>query len=273
MSTFIQIPLSLIALTTKSKFSEIYTYLLIRSQIKDNSYTASISEKELSVILNVSDTTIEKYVKDLKPYFNSVTLTKGNGTYPYNVYHFSKLSKDYSVVLPSLIMNTDLTPEEKGILIKIKLQCNRGTNYITYKAKADLVKILGIGKNQINKKIQPLIDKGYIFFIKNTLHVTSTFFPLGTLEGDSAHSIKNYIYTAIYKFCLIRKVVPPLRDNKALGYLVAKYPSPELNNIFLKTLCERCKELPDNVSLDYFVMVLEGKKVDRTKTKCTSIML
>lgn len=263
MSTFIQIPLNLTELTTKSKFAEIYTYFLIRSQIKDNSCTASISEAELSGRLNVSERTIKKYISDLKPYFDSVTLTKGNGTYPYNVYHFSKLTKDYCVVLPSLINNTDLTPEEKGILIKIKLMCNKGTNYITYKTKADLVSILGIGKNQISNKLQPLIDKGYICYLNNTLQITPTFFPFGSKEGDKYQNQLNYIYDTIYKFCLLKKVVPPLRDNKALGYILAKYPEPSYENTLIKALAERCKTLPDTVSLDYFVMALEGKKVKR----------
>lgn len=271
MSTFIQIPLNLTTLDTKSKFTEIYTYFLIRSQIKDSSYTASISEAELAKTLSVSDTTIKKYIKDLKPYFHSVTLTKGSGTFPYNVYHFTKLIKDYSVALPSLIMNTELSPEEKGILIKIKLMCNKGTNYITYKAKADLVKIVGIGKNQINKKLQPLLDKGYIWFIKNTLHVTTKYFPLGNTEGESMYSIRNYIYETIYKFCVLKQVVPPLRDNKALGYLMAKYP--EKDNSLLQALNERCSTLPDSVSLDYFVMALESKKIDRVKTNFGCIIL
>lgn len=271
MSTFIQIPLKLIELNTKSKFAEIYTYFLIRSQIKDSSYTASIPEAELSEKLGVSDTTIEKYIKDLKPYFDSVTLKKGSSTYPFNVYHFTKLSKDYSIVLPTLISNTELTPEEKGILIKIKLMCNKGTNYITYNTKADLVKIIGIGKNQINKKLQPLLDKGYIWFIKNTLHITTKYFPLGNLEGETTTAIRNYIYETIYKFCILKGTVPPLRDNKALGYLMAKYP--EKDNSIIDTINERCKILPADVSLDYFVMVLEDKKIERVKTKFGNIIL
>ena len=79
MSTFIQIPSNLINLTSRSKFIEIYSYLLIRSQIKDNSYKASISEKELAQLTNTSDRTIRNYLDNLKPFFEYVTLYKGNG--------------------------------------------------------------------------------------------------------------------------------------------------------------------------------------------------
>ena len=132
MSTFIQIPSNLINLTSRSKFIEIYSYLLIRSQIKDNSYKASITEKELAQLTNTSDRTIRNYLDNLKPFFEYVTLYKGNGKYPYNVYQFTKLEKDFSIVLPELITDSELTAEEKGILIKIKLQCCKGTNYIRY---------------------------------------------------------------------------------------------------------------------------------------------
>lgn len=103
MSTFIQIPLNLTELTTKSKFAEIYTYFLVRSQIKDNSCMASISEAELSGRLNVSERTIKKYISDLKPYFDSVTLTK-----------------DYWVILPSLI--NDPRRKESSYKDKVNVQ-------------------------------------------------------------------------------------------------------------------------------------------------------
>lgn len=41
----------------------------------------------------------------------------------------------------------------------------KGTNFIKCASKAELVKIIGIGKNQISKKLRPSEDKGYICFI------------------------------------------------------------------------------------------------------------
>ena len=89
MSMFIQMPQTLTNLKTKSNFSEIYTYFLIRSQIKDNSYTASIAETELADKIGVSNLTIKRYIKDLKPYFDNVTKSKATGDHYYNVYHFT----------------------------------------------------------------------------------------------------------------------------------------------------------------------------------------
>lgn len=257
MSTFIQMPQTLTDLKTKSNFLEIYTYFLVRSLITNNSYTASITATELAAKIGVSDLTIKRYIKDLKPYFDNITKSKTTGDHYYNVYHFTYLSKDYSIVLPSLIEDSELTAEQKGILLKIKMECEKGTNFIKYISKSELVKILGIGKNQINRKLQPLLDKGYISYVGNSLQLSQKYFPL-SLE---AIEITNYVYKVIYDFCLHQKVCPPLREAKALNYIAGKYP--ELDDELVKTLQERCAKLPREVSLDYFVYVLSHKEVHR----------
>ena len=270
MSTFIQIPSNLINLASRSKFIETYSYLLIRSQIKDNSYKASISEKELAQLTDTSESTIDRYVKDLKPFFENVTLYKGNGKYPYNVYQFSKLEKDYSIVLPELITDSELTPEEKGILIKIKLQCCKGTNYIRFNSKADLTSIIGISKNLIAKKLKQLEEKGHICYIGNSLQLSTKYLPISLVKGDSVDAVKNFLYETIYKYCIVNKTIPPLRDNKALNYLIAKFPN--IDDSFAEILAKKCQTLPADISLDYFVKALTNNNIDRTKQSCTFIL-
>ena len=261
MSTFTKMPSSLIQLKTKSKFSEIYTYFLIKDQFKDNSLKASISEKELAQLTNTSESTIKRYIKDLEPFFENVTKTKSSGEHYYNVYHFTQLKKDFSIVLHTLKDDTELTPEEKGILIKIKLQCCKGTNYIRFNSKADLIKILGIGKNQITKKLKQLEEKGHICYIGKSLHLNPIHFPLSLNIDNSTDGTTNYIYAIIYQFCLNNEVCPPLRDSKALSYLIAKYPN--VDSSLKNDLVKKCSNLPKEVSLDYFIKALENKKVER----------
>ncbi len=270
MSTFIQIPSNLINLASRSKFIETYSYLLIRSQIKDNSYKASISEKELAQLTDTSESTIDRYVKDLKPFFENVTLYKGNGKYPYNVYQFAKLEKDYSIVLPELITDSELTAEEKGILIKIKLQCCKGTNYIRFNSKADLTSIIGISKNLITKKLKQLEEKGHICYIGNSLQLSTKYFPLSLVKGNSVDAVKNFLYETIYKYCIVNKTIPPLRDNKALNYLIAKFPN--IDDSFAEILAKKCPTLPADISLDYFVKALTDNTINRTKQTCTFIL-
>lgn len=257
MSIFIQMPSNLTQLKTNSKFLEIYTYFYIRNQIKSKLLTATISEKELMQILGVSDFTIKKYIKDLKPYLATVTKTKTIGKFPCNVYHFTYLKNDYSWCSPELISDIELTPEQKGILLKIKMECAKGTNFIKFNTKPELIKTIGISVNLINKKLKPLIDKGYISYVGNSLQLSQKYFPLSLKSTE----ITNYVYKVIYDFCLHQKVCPPLREAKALNYIAGKYP--ELDDELVKVLQERCSKLPREVSLDYFVYVLSHKKVHR----------
>ena len=257
MSMFIQMPQTLTNLNTKSNFLEIYTYFLIRNQIKNNNYTASIAETELAQMIGVSIATIERYIKDLKPYFDSVTKTRDTGDHYYNVYHFTYLKNDYSWCSSELISDTELTPEQKGILLKIKMECAKGTNFIKFNTKPELIKTIGISVNLINKKLKPLLDKGYISYVGNSLQLSQRYFPLSLKDTE----ITNYVYKVIYDFCLWQKVCPPLRDTQALSYIAGKYP--ELDDELVKVLQERCAKLPREVSLDYFVYVLNRKHMHR----------
>lgn len=260
MSSFIQIPSNLVNLSTRSKFKELYAYLLIRNQIKDNSYKASIPEEELASLLDTTKRTVVTYIADLKPYFENITLVKDKGKYPYNVYHSVRLDKDYSIVLPEIIKDTDLTAEQKGILIKIKLICEKGTNFIKFGTKKELAKLIGISKNQFTAKLKPLLDKGYLRYINDSLHLNPTYFPLSLKMDDSYSGFLNQIYLVIYQFCFDKNVCPPLKDNKALSYLTGKYMKVD---DLIKDIKYRCNNLPEDISLDYFVKALENKKIVR----------
>lgn len=270
MSTFIQIPSNLKKIESRSKFLELYTYLLIRNQIKVD-YKASISESEIAKTLGCAEISVKRYISNLKEYFSGISLYHRDNNYPYNVYHFSKLEKDFSIILPSLITDDELTPEEKGILIKIKLCCEKGTNYIKFNTKTDLINIIGISKNLINKKIGALIEKGYLKYIDNTLNITSEHFPLSlNLDGNSVSVSKNRAYEMIYNHCVKNNVVPPLRETKALNYIISEYPEVDLK--FYNDLQNKFKNMPSEISLDYFVKGLRNLKVQRINLATSLVM-
>ena len=103
MSNFIQIPNKIQDITSNAKTKEIYAYGLIRGQIKDNSYTASITEKDLAKLGGWCEKTSWNYVQDLEKVglIHIIEKKKGKGDHRYNVYKFPKLDKDYSIYSPS----------------------------------------------------------------------------------------------------------------------------------------------------------------------------
>ena len=221
MSNFIQIPSDITTkLTKRSKYKTAYLYMYIRNQINKDRDTINAKEKtklKYGEALNLDEKTIYTYIKDL----NDVGLISGIGKdwgidHRYNVYHFPEINGDNFIVLPSLIDDTNLTIEEKGVMLFIKANCYNGANHFHFKSMAE---------------------------------ITNDAFPL-YLNGKP----ENYIYHLIYNYCLYKGVVPPIKEERALFYLKTKY-SDGYTRLKEDLLC-KCKNLPKEISLNYFCMAL-----------------
>ena len=228
MSNFIQIPNSITTrLTKKSKHEEAFVYAVIRSQIKDNSYKASISERQIAEIINMTERTVSSYVTDFKDsdLLKVVERKQGESEYPYNVYQFDELKKNYFMILPPLLYDNTISPKLKGLLLFIKANCWSGTNYLHFNGMTtDLADKLGVGKNQIKGQLEELQTKRYIRFIGKSLHIINENFPLFR-KAD----MWNVTYQIIYDFCLEHDRVPPIRKleghrkDENLSYIIAEY--------------------------------------------------
>lgn len=275
MSTYIQIPNSITQLTKRCKHEEALVYTIIRSQIKEKSLKASIPEKQIADIMKMSERTVNSYVSDLKNIglLNEPERKQGKSEYTYNVYQFNQLNKDYFVVLPPFLADVNISPKLKGLLLFIKANCWSGTNYIRFNGiTTDLAEKLGVGKNQIKGNLAELESKGYIRFIGKSLHIINENFPL-SIKND----MWNVTYQIIYDYCLEHDRVPPIKNvdknhkDERLGYIIAEYATDydRLRN----TLNERCKNLPVDLSLEYFCQVLRNKKPQKDdKTYCPIIL-
>ena len=137
MSTFIQIPNRINQLTKKSKLEEIFTYAAIRSQIKDESYKAIILKDELAELIGVNVRTIYNHVDILEKSGLILDITKqhGTGEYSHNVYQFDYLKDEYFIMNPDLIHEESISAKLKGLLMLIKANCVKGTNYLEFKSK------------------------------------------------------------------------------------------------------------------------------------------
>lgn len=288
MSTYIQIPNSITTkLTKRSKHEEALVYALIRNQIKDNSFTASFSQSQLvdsfiekDLILTdkqreYKERTINSYVSTLKDVglLKVIGKKKGDSDHRYNVYQFDYLKEDYFHILPPILEDNNIPPKLKGLLLFIKANCWSGTNYLRFNGiTTDLAETLGVGKNNIKGYLEELKSKGYIRYIGKTLHIINENFPL-SIEND----VWNVTYQIIYDYCLEHDKRPPIKKvdknhkDERLGYIIAEYATDydRLRN----TLNERCKNLPVDLSLEYFCQVLRNKKPQKDdKTYCPIIL-
>jgi DNA-binding Lrp family transcriptional regulator len=137
MSTFIQIPNRINQLTSKSKLEEIFTYAAIRSQIKDSNLEAAYPQNQLAELVGVHERTIRNYIDTLEKSGLILDITKkhGYGEYAHNVYQLEYLKKEYFIMNPSLITEQGISPKLKGLLMLIKANCVKGTNYLEFKSK------------------------------------------------------------------------------------------------------------------------------------------
>ena len=137
MSTFIQIPNRINQLTKKSKLEEIFTYAAIRSQIKNESYKAIILKDELAELIGVNVRTIYNHVDILEKSGLILDITKqhGTGEYSHNVYQLDYLKEEYFIMNPDLIHEDSISAKLKGLLMLIKSNCIKGTNYLQFNRK------------------------------------------------------------------------------------------------------------------------------------------
>ena len=137
MSTFIQIPNRINQLTKRSKLEEIFTYAAIRSQIKNGERQAAFPQNQLTELVGVDERSIRNYIDTLENFGLIMNTTKkhGYGEYAHNVYHFDYLSKEYFIMNPDLITEQTISPKLKGLLMLIKANCVKGTNYLEFKSK------------------------------------------------------------------------------------------------------------------------------------------
>ena len=137
MRTFIQIPNRINQLTKKRKLEEIFTYAAIRSQIKNESYKAIMLKDELAELIGVNVRTIYNHVDILEKSGLILDITKqhGTGEYSHNVYQFDYLKDEYFIMNPDLIHEESISAKLKGLLMLIKANCIKGTNYLQFNSK------------------------------------------------------------------------------------------------------------------------------------------
>ena len=137
MSTFIQIPNRINQLPKRSKLEEIFTYAAIRSQIKNESYKAIMLKDELAELIGVNVRTIYNHVDILEKSGLILDITKqhGTGEYSHNVYQLDYLKEEYFIMNPDLIHEDSISAKLKGLLMLIKSNCIKGTNYLQFNSK------------------------------------------------------------------------------------------------------------------------------------------
>lgn len=257
MSKYIQIPNKIKEITGRAKLKEIYAYGLLRSMIKDDTYIVSYTKATLAGDGGWDERSSYNYLADLKKYGLITPAGKGEGKetgYLYNKYKLEKLTKDYSIYKPEFFSDPTLNSEQKGLLMLLRSYCYPGTRHMPFPSYETVGKSIGMDRDRLGRMIGELKTLKQVRIIDRTLIITNTNMPLAIDMRD----YENWGYEIIYRFCLYKGVVPPIKnkkEHKDLGLIIAKYADPES---LLKTLLIRFPKLPPSVSMAYFAQGLRG---------------
>ena len=91
----------------------------------------------MAELVGVHERTIRNYIDTLEKSGLILDTTKkhGYGEYAHNVYQLDYLKEEYFIMNPDLIHEETISAKLKGLLMLIKANCVKGTNYLQFNSK------------------------------------------------------------------------------------------------------------------------------------------
>lgn len=220
-------------LTPQSKSANMEVLVLYYIRTKCNKDCASaIGEDKIQKELNLSESTVEGYIKKLKDYTSILTIKTLNPNdsdsrkeieqvlgKPFegtkirkNLYYFKEPTAFY-FLYPQFIYRTDLPNEIKGFLIRLACLCVPGTGKIytpdCRKEKANIASISKDLKTSRTKAKTLLEECERLNLIR---HIPRGYIILeDSFRLNYGKTVEDRVYNAIYNYCLNKNVVPPDR--------------------------------------------------------------
>ena len=115
---------------------------------------------------------------------------------------------------------------------------------------------IGLSRNTITALIKECQQLGLIKPISNGYELTA-----GCFINSSVRKTNAGIYKELCDFCKVKGVAAPKWDKRTMSVLLTKYNAIGLSRTepisISHQLNKRCKNLPEKVSLTYFIKVLD----------------
>lgn len=254
------IPKSIVNFQTgNSKPIDIYVWATIKYCSNYKTNISHITEEKLSLLTGLDERTIRRVIKRLKNagYLTVQTTVKEDadrGFIKRNSYFIKPVIKDY-FFLDNSFFNNNYPAKIAGFLLLLKAICLNNTDTIQWSI-SQIAKSIGLSRNTITALIKECQQLGLIKPISNGYELTA-----GCFINSSVKKTNAGIYKEICEFCKMKGVAAPKWDKRAMSVLLTKYniinlPSTEPISISYQ-LDKRCKNLPEKVSLPYFIKALD----------------
>ena len=264
------IPKSIVNFQTgNSKPIDIYVWATIKYCSNYKTNISHITEEKLSLLTGLDERSIRRSIKRLKDagYLIVQTTIKEDadrGFIKRNSYFIKPVIKDY-FFLDNNYFKRNYPAKIAGFLLLLKAICLNNTDTIQWSI-SQIAKGIGLSRNTITALIKECQQLGLIKPISNGYELTA-----GCFINSSVKKTNAGIYKELCEFCKMKGVAAPKWDKRAMSVLLTKYNAIGLSRTepisITYQLDKRCKNLPEKVSLAYFIKALDMQEQYRAVTE------
>ena len=254
------IPKSIVNFQTgNSKPVDIYVWATIKYCSNHKTNISHVTEEKLSLLTGLDERTIRRSIKRLKDagYLTVQTTIKEDadrGFIKRNTYYIAPIKTNY-FFLDNSFFQKNYPAKIAGFLLLLKAICLNNTDTIQWSI-SQIAKGIGLSRNTTTALLNECLQLRLIKPISNGYELTA-----GCFINSSVKKTNAGIYNEICDFCKVKGVAVPKWDKRAMSVLLTKYNAIGLSNIepisIAYQLDKRCKNLPEKVSLPYFIKVLD----------------
>ena len=264
------IPKSIVNFQTgNSKPVDIYVWAVIKCCSNHKANISHVTEEKLSLLTGLDERTIRRVIKRLKDagWLTVQTTIKEDtdrGFIKRNSYYIKPVNKEY-FFLDNSFFKKNYPAKIAGFLLLLKSVCLNNTDTVQWR-NSQIAKTVGLSRNTVTVLLNECLQLGLIKQIAKGYELTA-----GCFINSAVRKTDAGIYKEICEICKSKKATPPNWVKWAMSVLLTKYnavglPVSEPITITYQ-LNERCKTLPEKVSLSYFIKALNMQKQYKTVTE------
>ena len=254
------IPKSIVNFQTgNSKPVDIYVWATIKCCSNHKTNISHVTEEKLSLLTGLDERTIRRVIKRLKDAScltvqTTVKEDADRGFIKRNSYYIKPANKDY-FFLDNSFFKRNYPTKIAGFLFLLKAICLNNTDTVQW-SNAKIAEAIGLSRNTTTALLNECQQLGLIKQIAKGYELTA-----GCFINSAVRKTDAGIYKEICDFCKSKGITPPIWDKRAMSVLLTKYNSIGLSAsepiTITYQLNKRCKNLPEKVSLAYFVKALD----------------
>ena len=254
------IPKSIVNFQTgNSKPVDVYVWATIKCCSDHKTNTSHITEEKLALLTGLDERTIRRVIKRLKEagcltVQTTIKEDADRGFIKRNSYFIKPVIKDY-FFLDNSFFKQNYSAKIAGFMLLLKAICLNNTNTVQW-SKSQIAQALGLSRNTVSALLEECRQAGLIKPQAKGYELTAVCFINSSVKKTDAG-----IYKEICDFCKVKGVTAPKWDKRAMSVLLTKYNATGLSRTEPISITyqfdKRCKNLPEKVSLPYFIKALD----------------